>query len=74
MARLVVEYVTGAQDNAPGAKAGPDGKHMLIGMCCKHFAGVLFHSLLLLGALFRLQENLFVFFCLFFCRSDMIVV
>jgi len=38
MARLVVAYVTGAQDNAPGAKVGPDGKHMRIGMCCKHFA------------------------------------
>ena len=33
MARLVVEYITGAQDNAPGAVAGPDGKHLLIGGC-----------------------------------------
>jgi beta-glucosidase-like glycosyl hydrolase len=44
MSALVVQMVTGAQNNtagagrAPGAGAGPDGRHLRVGMCCKHFA------------------------------------
>lgn len=34
MSQLVINYVTGAQDNAPGSSVGPDGKHLQIGMCC----------------------------------------
>ena len=35
MAELVREFVTGAQGNAPRAEAGPDGRHLRVGMCCK---------------------------------------
>ena len=38
MSRLVVEMVTGAQNNTPGEPAGPDGRTVRVGMCCKHFA------------------------------------
>ena len=34
MARLVVAWVTGAQNNTPGSAKGP----LLSGLCCKHFA------------------------------------
>lgn len=38
MARLVVEWVLGAQNNSAGDSVGPNGKHVLSGLCCKHFA------------------------------------
>ena len=37
MGELVVGMVTGAQNNSVG-EGGPDGKHLRVGMCCKHFA------------------------------------
>jgi beta-glucosidase len=36
--RLVVSWVTGAQNNSAGNSVGPDGKTILTGLCCKHFA------------------------------------
>ena len=38
MAALVVAMVTGAQNNTVGEPLGPDGKHLRVGTCCKHFA------------------------------------
>ena len=38
MSRLVVGMVTGAQNNSAGRSVGPDGRHLLAGSCCKHFA------------------------------------
>ena len=38
MAELVVGMVTGAQNNSAGKTLGPDGKHLRVGTCCKHFA------------------------------------
>ena len=38
MAALVTEFVTGAQDNAVDQGVGADGKHLRVGMCCKHYA------------------------------------
>lgn len=29
--------VTGMQNNSARASAGPDGKHLRVGACCKHF-------------------------------------
>eukprot|EP00040_Diaphanoeca_grandis_P032448 m.196622 g.196622 ORF g.196622 m.196622 type:complete len:903 (+) comp32628_c0_seq1:29-2737(+) len=37
MARLTVEWITGAQNNSAGNSVGPDGS-LLSGLCCKHFA------------------------------------
>ena len=37
MQRLVVEYVTGAQNNTPGVVHDPT-QPLLSGMCCKHVA------------------------------------
>ena len=37
MARLVVAWVTGAQNNSAGAPADANGR-LLSGLCCKHFA------------------------------------
>ena len=37
MSRLVVAYVTGAQNGTAGAKHRP-GDRLLTGMCCKHLA------------------------------------
>ena len=36
MSKLVVELVTGAQNNSVGNVVGPDG--LRVGACCKHFA------------------------------------
>jgi beta-glucosidase-like glycosyl hydrolase len=38
MSKLVVQMVTGAQNNSVGQPYGPNGKSLRSGMCCKHFA------------------------------------
>ena len=39
MQRLVVEYVTGAQNNTRGVPhGGSEARPLLSGMCCKHLA------------------------------------
>ena len=35
---LVAEFVTGAQNNSLHSEVGPDGHHLRVGTCCKHFA------------------------------------
>jgi hypothetical protein len=39
MSKMVVQMVTGAQNNSVGEATGPDGRTLRSGMCCKHFAG-----------------------------------
>ena len=38
MGQLVVQMVTGAQNNSIGSERGPGGQALRTGMCCKHFA------------------------------------
>jgi len=38
MAQLVRSFVTGAQNNTEGNSTDAGGKHLQVGMCCKHFA------------------------------------
>ena len=35
---LVAQFVTGAQNNTLESPVGPDGHHLRVGTCCKHFA------------------------------------
>ena len=38
MKEMVVNFVTGSQNNSIGSTYGPDGKTIQAGACCKHFA------------------------------------
>ena len=38
MSDLVVQFVTGGQNNSIGKNYGPDGKSLMAGACCKHWA------------------------------------
>jgi beta-glucosidase len=38
MKEMVINFVTGSQNNSIGSTYGPDGKTIQAGACCKHFA------------------------------------